>query len=95
MERIIRFYILSSLVANAILTEKYHSEWSETLHQEQLASALYTLSPLYLTSSTAHAHMAEMLAYRILLHIDNAQAVRYAYIPSQLSFISSYAALFS
>nr|CCA17592.1 SAC/GANP domaincontaining protein putative [Albugo laibachii Nc14] len=75
MERIIRFYILSSLVANAILTEKYHSEWSETLHQEQLASALYTLSPLYLTSSTAHAHMAEMLAYRILLHIDNAQAV--------------------
>ncbi|CCI39505.1 unnamed protein product [Albugo candida] len=76
LEWIIRFYILSFITANAILAEKYHSEWSETLHQEQLASALYSLSSLYLTPTmTLTPHKAEMLAYRILFHIDNTEAV--------------------
>lgn len=85
LEWIIRFYILSFITANAILAEKYHSEWSETIHQEQLASALYSLSSLYLAPTMTHTpHKAEMLAYRILYHIDNTEAVRYDLMHFQL-----------
>ncbi|TYZ57739.1 hypothetical protein PybrP1_001237 [[Pythium] brassicae (nom. inval.)] len=84
LEKSARFHILAGLRASQLLspTQRREGDWSETLNEQQLASALAQLHELYrkhavAADSSARASAGEFVAYDILLHIDDPRAVSF------------------
>lgn len=89
-----RFHLLASFRARTLLQPKLQlNDWSETLNDQQLVSALAQLQVLYQKgNSTAtekrsgesledlvasNENQSEFVAYDILLHADDPRAIRF------------------
>jgi hypothetical protein len=78
LEKIARFYILSSFQAHWILSSNTWNEWSEMLNDQQLVSALAQLRSLYQLTSSYEMNItnaAEFIAYEILVHANTSHMV--------------------
>lgn len=79
LERSARFYILAGFRARQLLSpaQQREGDWSETLNEQQLASALAQLHELYRKQvDDGSPASGEFVAYDLLLHIDDPRAVR-------------------
>ncbi|KAJ0390772.1 hypothetical protein P43SY_011882 [Pythium insidiosum] len=75
LEEIARFHILASHVAALHLPRQSTLDWSETLNNQQLASALTELHALYRSVGATSGHPEEMLALDLLLHLRDPSSV--------------------
>ncbi|DBA04427.1 TPA: hypothetical protein N0F65_010023 [Lagenidium giganteum] len=74
LETIARFHILAAARAFQLVPHT-DQEWSDTLNDQQLASALSQLRALYKIDPTLAANEGEFVAYDVLLHLHDPNAV--------------------